>query len=473
MSGARAGDRTRVRSVAEARRRVRRPRLRGRDDREPFLRRVHRALRRDPRLAGRACCCVSLGLALLPLAAWAPAGVALLVIAPLVIGAGYGPITPASSQVLARTAPPSRMALTFSIKQTGVPGGAALGGAMLPALTLVAWLARDAACACGAGSSSRSRRNRSGPTSTGSRDRTRSFTIAGTFRPLRKVFANPLPGRAHDRLVLLRGAAGLADELPRRVSHRSAGLVAGGRRLRACGRDDRRRCRPGAVGRDCRPLRSTAACCSACSASAAERARWQPPRIPRARPSRRCWSSPRCSARRRSAGTACNSPKWRGIRRQARPARSPAPPDSLASPASSSVRRCSAFLAAATGDYRTGFLAIGSAILICGAWVLVRRALQSAKADADVRGGAIVTIAASGAIPCCNVSAKRTKRRTVAPFPGDFCVAQFTACHNTTIDGIARYRHGRAPRGGVSRWPLWTPPPPTVIPSRPRNGWTR
>jgi len=58
------------------------------------------------------------------------------VIAPLVIGLGYGPITPASSQILARTASPSRMALTFSIKQTGVPVGAALAGALLPALAL-------------------------------------------------------------------------------------------------------------------------------------------------------------------------------------------------------------------------------------------------------------------------------------------------------------------------------------------------
>jgi MFS family permease len=56
--------------------------------------------------------------------------------AAVVIGLGYGPITPASSQLLQRTAPPSRMALTFSIKQTGVPAGAALSGALLPALAL-------------------------------------------------------------------------------------------------------------------------------------------------------------------------------------------------------------------------------------------------------------------------------------------------------------------------------------------------
>jgi len=59
-----------------------------------------------------------------------------LLIAAALIGAGYGPITPASSQLLARTASPRTMALTFSIKQTGVPLGAALAGALLPLLTI-------------------------------------------------------------------------------------------------------------------------------------------------------------------------------------------------------------------------------------------------------------------------------------------------------------------------------------------------
>lgn len=69
--------------------------------------------------------------------AFAPAhALALLAAAAVVIGAGYGPITPASSQLLQRTAPPARMALTFSIKQTGVPAGAALSGALLPALAI-------------------------------------------------------------------------------------------------------------------------------------------------------------------------------------------------------------------------------------------------------------------------------------------------------------------------------------------------
>ncbi|MGE5171030.1 MAG: MFS transporter [Rudaea sp.] len=61
-------------------------------------------------------------------------------VAAIVIGLGYGPITPASSQLLQKTAPPSRRALTFSIKQTGVPAGAALAGAALPALALaIGW----------------------------------------------------------------------------------------------------------------------------------------------------------------------------------------------------------------------------------------------------------------------------------------------------------------------------------------------
>ena len=58
--------------------------------------------------------------------------VVLLALSPLLLGLGYGPITPASSHVLIRTAPPSRMALTFSIKQTGVPAGAACPATSTP-----------------------------------------------------------------------------------------------------------------------------------------------------------------------------------------------------------------------------------------------------------------------------------------------------------------------------------------------------
>jgi MFS family permease len=72
------------------------------------------------------CAC---GLVLTTGPAWA------LLTAPALIGIGYGPITPASSQLLARTASQRTMALTFSIKQTGVPLGAALAGALLPLIT--------------------------------------------------------------------------------------------------------------------------------------------------------------------------------------------------------------------------------------------------------------------------------------------------------------------------------------------------
>ena len=52
--------------------------------------------------------------------AWLP----MIALGALLIGLGYGPITPASSQILARTTPPEQMGLVFSIKQTGVPVGA-------------------------------------------------------------------------------------------------------------------------------------------------------------------------------------------------------------------------------------------------------------------------------------------------------------------------------------------------------------
>jgi len=79
-------------------------------------------------------CAIGIALvALLPATA-----VGLLAGSALLLGLGYGPITPASSQVLARTTPPARMSLVFSIKQTGVPAGTALAGAVLPGFALIA-----------------------------------------------------------------------------------------------------------------------------------------------------------------------------------------------------------------------------------------------------------------------------------------------------------------------------------------------
>jgi predicted MFS family arabinose efflux permease len=53
------------------------------------------------------------------------------------VGLGYGPITPASSWLLTLTTPPHRMSLVFSVKQTGVPLGGMLAGALVPTLMLV------------------------------------------------------------------------------------------------------------------------------------------------------------------------------------------------------------------------------------------------------------------------------------------------------------------------------------------------
>jgi dipeptide/tripeptide permease len=50
------------------------------------------------------------------------------------IGLGYGPITPASSEMLSRTTDPRHYSVVFSIKQTGVPLGGVIAGLAVPAL---------------------------------------------------------------------------------------------------------------------------------------------------------------------------------------------------------------------------------------------------------------------------------------------------------------------------------------------------
>ncbi len=61
-----------------------------------------------------------------------------LVLCALLLGAGYGPNTPSGSQVLARTVPPRRRGLAFSVKQSGAPLGAMLAGVVLPAAAALA-----------------------------------------------------------------------------------------------------------------------------------------------------------------------------------------------------------------------------------------------------------------------------------------------------------------------------------------------
>jgi MFS family permease len=64
--------------------------------------------------------------------AWLPA----IAVGALIIGLGYGPTTPASSHILAKTTPPDLMAFVFSLKQTGVPLGGAMAGAIVPTLVV-------------------------------------------------------------------------------------------------------------------------------------------------------------------------------------------------------------------------------------------------------------------------------------------------------------------------------------------------
>ena len=128
------------------------------------------------------CAC---GLALVAGPAWA------LPIAPLLIGLGYGAITPASSQLLARTTPPQRMALTFSIKQTGVPLGAALSGLALPVLILAhGWRETLLAVAlCGPLIALGAQPTRAA-LDTGRR-RDHRASLAGLFAPLKLAVRNP------------------------------------------------------------------------------------------------------------------------------------------------------------------------------------------------------------------------------------------------------------------------------------------
>ena len=75
-------------------------------------------------------CAAGLGLCAVP-------SVPVIALGALVIGLGYGPITPASSHLLARTTPAQRMSLVVSVKQTGVPLGGMLAGAIVPSLLLL------------------------------------------------------------------------------------------------------------------------------------------------------------------------------------------------------------------------------------------------------------------------------------------------------------------------------------------------
>ena len=72
------------------------------------------------------------------------------VVSAIFLGLGYGPINPASAHVLMGVSTPRWRPLMFSIKQTGVPLGGLLAGALVPWLVVeLGW--REAALIVGAG----------------------------------------------------------------------------------------------------------------------------------------------------------------------------------------------------------------------------------------------------------------------------------------------------------------------------------
>jgi len=118
---------------------------------------------------------------------WVPA----IALGGVLIGLGYGPITPASSHLLARTTPPDRMSLVFSIKQTGVPLGGMLAGALVPTLQQqIGWqgalLAVAAVCA-GVALLAQPLQRRLDT----DRDPSRALAWSGLAQPIRLVLAQP------------------------------------------------------------------------------------------------------------------------------------------------------------------------------------------------------------------------------------------------------------------------------------------
>jgi MFS family permease len=61
-----------------------------------------------------------------------------LAISAVLAGMGHGPVTPASSHLIASRTPPRRRALVFSMKQAGVPAGAMVVSAVAPVVALLA-----------------------------------------------------------------------------------------------------------------------------------------------------------------------------------------------------------------------------------------------------------------------------------------------------------------------------------------------
>lgn len=114
------------------------------------------------------------------------------VLSAILLGFGYGQVTPASSHVLAKSTPPGMIALVFSFKQTGVPLGGALAGAVVPPLLLsVGWRAAalcvTAVCLVVLALAQPLR-----ATLDSDRDPSRALAVAGMMKPLHYTLADSL-----------------------------------------------------------------------------------------------------------------------------------------------------------------------------------------------------------------------------------------------------------------------------------------
>jgi MFS family permease len=118
------------------------------------------------------------------------ASIPAMIVSAIVIGFGYGPVTPASSHILARTTPEHMRSFIFSLKQTGVPIGGVLAGGVVPTLViLLGW--RTAVISVGIASLllilciHPARR-----TLDQDRQPLQPISLAGVFQPLRLIMAN-------------------------------------------------------------------------------------------------------------------------------------------------------------------------------------------------------------------------------------------------------------------------------------------
>ncbi len=81
-------------------------------------------------------CQATMGLAALAMLCFTRATLAWALVSAIVLGCAYGPFNPASAHVLWRLSTPRWRPFVFSLKQTGVPLGGALTGALIPAIVL-------------------------------------------------------------------------------------------------------------------------------------------------------------------------------------------------------------------------------------------------------------------------------------------------------------------------------------------------